>query len=213
MSETLILLGLATALAYGQIFLSKPVSLPRTIAKTLPLIGFALATFAADGPLFLAAAFALSAVGDACLSREGDRWFRLGLAAFLAAHLAYVPLFLSVRTELSFVQFGLTFALLAALISLVLVRIWPGLGDLKVPVLAYMAVIAAMGLSASQLPPDYALAMAGAVLFILSDTVLALELFAIPGRKWTPPVIWFSYIAAQTLIGMAFWLNSQSSGL
>ena len=43
-----------------------------------------------NGPLLLFAALALSAVGDAFLSREGDRAFLGGLASFLAAHLAYI---------------------------------------------------------------------------------------------------------------------------
>lgn len=206
MSEALLIIGLATALAYGQIFLTKPVSMVRTLTKTLPLTAFALAALSGGGPVLLVAGFALSAVGDACLSREGEKWFIAGLGSFLVAHLAYVALFLGVRGALNLPVLALTAAMMAVLAALILIRIWPALGPMRVPVLAYMAVISGMALAASQLGPEHGLAMAGALMFVISDAVLALELFAIPGRKWTLPVVWASYVAAQLLIGAAFLL-------
>jgi uncharacterized membrane protein YhhN len=204
MVSTLVVIGLATALAYGQIFLTAPVSAARTVTKALPLIAFALAAAVADAPILLPVAFALSTIGDACLSRGGERRFNAGLAAFLIAHLAYIALFLAGRGDADWARLGMAALLLGSLIALILFRIWPTLGDLRVPVLAYMATIAGMGLAASQLQSPHALAMAGALLFVISDAVLALELFVWENSGWTAPVVWATYIAAQALIGAAF---------
>jgi uncharacterized membrane protein YhhN len=47
-------------------------------------------------------------------------------------------------------------------------------------------------------------AMLGAVLFVVSDFVLATELFRLreddPVRRVTAPVVWWTYVAAQALI-------------
>ncbi|TIP55997.1 lysoplasmalogenase family protein, partial [Mesorhizobium sp.] len=45
------------------------------------------------GPWLLIAALALSAIGDALLSRDGEKAFVGGLAGFLAAHGLYIALF------------------------------------------------------------------------------------------------------------------------
>ena len=47
-------------------------------------------------------------------------------------------------------------------------------------------------------------AMIGAVLFLISDLVLAAELFRLPSdapaRRWTTQIVWWTYVAAQVLI-------------
>ena len=63
--------------------------------KTLAVGLLAVLVVVEDGPLLLVAALALSAVGDAFLSRDGDKAFLGGLASFLAAHLVYIALFLT----------------------------------------------------------------------------------------------------------------------
>ena len=60
--------------------------------KTLAVALLAVLVVVESGPLLLFAALALSAAGDAFLSREDDRAFLAGLASFLAAHLAYIAL-------------------------------------------------------------------------------------------------------------------------
>ena len=53
----------------------------RTAVKTLAVALLAVLTFVENGPLLLFAALALSALGDAFLSRDGDRTFLAGLRA------------------------------------------------------------------------------------------------------------------------------------
>ena len=170
----------------------------RSASKTAA-IGALAAIAAGTGPLWLTLALALSAVGDLLLSRPGDRAFLLGMAAFLAAHLAYLALFLD-RPATGWPP-GPVALVLGPLAAGLLVWLWPGLGAFRLPVLVYAAAILAMGLAAlSRGAPPVRLA---AVLFILSDAVLAAERFRLPARsplrRITAPLIWTTYYAAQAL--------------
>ncbi|WP_158285001.1 lysoplasmalogenase [Hoeflea marina] len=193
--------SVAAALAYLWM-LGKPESMPRTVIKTAAVGCLALAALASGGPPWLAAALVLSAVGDALLAREGDRRFIAGLASFLLAHLAYAWLFggrahgAPEGSELAV----MALILLAALVAgVVLVR---HAGALRVPVAVYAAAIAAMGMT-SVLPGGWTLA--GAVMFMASDTLLGLEKFVLPpqspARRLTAPGVWLLYYLGQAAIG------------
>ena len=71
-----------------------PQSLARSAAKTLAVAMLAVLAALQGGPLLLVVALALSAVGDAFLSRDGEKAFLGGLASFLVAHIVYIALFL-----------------------------------------------------------------------------------------------------------------------
>ncbi|TIS81761.1 MAG: lysoplasmalogenase, partial [Mesorhizobium sp.] len=69
--------------------------LARSAAKTLAVALLAALAVMQGSPPLLVAALALSAAGDAFLSQDGEKAFLAGLASFLAAHVAYVALFLN----------------------------------------------------------------------------------------------------------------------
>lgn len=87
--------------------------------------------------------------------------------------------------------------------------LWSRSGPLRWPVLGYIAIIAAMGISALTVPAPFAGAViAGALLFMLSDSLIATERFVIRGRaapRWISPAIWSTYWLAQVLfcVGVA----------
>src|SRR5918994_1958522 len=87
-----LLFSLAAAVVYGLILNTRE-TLLRSAVKTLAVALLAALAAIQGGPLLLIAALALSALGDAFLSRDGDKAFLGGLASFLAAHLAYIALF------------------------------------------------------------------------------------------------------------------------
>jgi sterol desaturase/sphingolipid hydroxylase (fatty acid hydroxylase superfamily)/uncharacterized membrane protein YhhN len=151
-------------------------------------------------PALLAVALAASLAGDVALMFEGG--FLPGLVAFLLAHLAYVVLFargvgpLPNRAALVVcAAFGLAMAWV----------LWPHVpGALRWPVVAYVAVICTMGAQAIGravvLRDPAAMAVAaGAVLFMASDTQLALNRFVAP-LPVSPLGILSTYFAAQLLI-------------
>jgi len=84
-----------------------------------------------------------------------------------------------------------------------LTRLWPALDTaMRLPVLAYMLAIVAMGIAA--FTTQSLAVMAGAVLFLASDAILATERFLLAPdaaqRTITGPAIWITYIAAQIAI-------------
>jgi uncharacterized membrane protein YhhN len=150
------------------------------------------------------AGLVLSLSGDVFLlwPREG---FLPGLVSFLLAHLAYLVAFtrstcLAAR-PLVFLGYGVVAAAIMALL-------WPGVpAALRVPVLAYVACLAAMAAQAavvwrSGAPRGPVLALGGA-LFMASDALLATNRFASPlpaASLWILATYW----AAQWCI--ASWL-------
>jgi uncharacterized membrane protein YhhN len=162
------------------------------------LIGVALTLDPAHGDVraWFVLALALSLAGDVFLMLPSDR-FVAGLASFLLAHVAYV--------------IGLTRhggsagALLVAAVPVVAVAGLLGARFLRAaratghrelvgPLVAYMAVIAAMVTCA--VASGNVLAAAGAALFMGSDALIAETRF-VGSRKWAPVVIMVTYHLGQ----------------
>jgi uncharacterized membrane protein YhhN len=122
-----------------------------------------------------------SAAGDVFLMLPDDR-FIPGLVSFLIGHLCYIAAFTYGR------PFRVTLWPLAAFASygvLIFLMLLPRLGSVTVPVALYIAVILAMGWQAWERraalgTSGAALALAGAILFIVSDSILALNRFHTP---------------------------------
>lgn len=149
----------------------------------------------------IAAGLGFSLIGDIFLMLPGD-WFLPGLIAFFAAHLAYIRGFsLGIgigRNRRLLVWFGLVALAIVALL-------WSGIpGALRLPVAGYAAVLglmAAQALTRLRITRDRADALAamGAVLFMASDTLLAVNRFLDP-LPLSPLWVLGSYFAAQGLI-------------
>jgi uncharacterized membrane protein YhhN len=197
--------------AYYAMIVSRPPSLRRTMVKTGAVALLAVLASAQGGPPLLIAALALGAVGDACLAQDGEPSFLAGLGAFLFAHLAYVALFWShgggvaeIVSEPSRVVIG---GALAAAVGIILSRLWPSLGTpMRLPVALYCLAILAMGISSlADLGPTI---VAGALLFMASDALLAVGRFVLPPEDarqgWMRPLVWVLYYAAQLLLTLSF---------
>lgn len=153
---------------------------------------------------WVALGLSLSALGDVLLEWPADL-FVPGLVAFLCGHLAYVAAFtgrapvLAPLRALPFLAFGAGMFLFLR----------PGLGELALPVAAYVAVICTMAWRAAatvgRIPPvASALAVGGALTFVASDSLIALDRFwtPIPGASWAiMATYWLGQagIAASTL--------------
>jgi uncharacterized membrane protein YhhN len=85
--------------------------------------------------------------------------------------------------------------------AIVLAAIRRSLGAVPLVAMIYAGAISAMAIAAMWLPWIGWPAMLGAVSFLASDLVLAAELFRLPtdapARRWTSPVVWWTYVAAQ----------------
>ena len=147
-----------------------------------------------------------SLVGDVCLMLEGERWFVRGLVAFLTAHLFYIAAFtVSQVGDPAPWYDALPFVLYGALMLRVL---WPHLGEMRPAVSAYVAVIMVMAWQAANAwvaargTGGTTWALAGAYLFVFSDSVLALARFRGTWRSARFLVL-STYFAAQWLLAFS----------
>jgi len=136
--------------------------------------------------------------------------FIAGLSSFLITHLCYIIYFLSVKpAAVSLVRKQPVYILLilgygAGLVWL----LFPFLGDLKIPVIFYAAVICIMLLCSLHIfqkvtVPANRYFVAGAVLFVISDSLLAINKFYQP-LAFAGTLIMLTYCAAQYFIVMGF---------
>ncbi|MCV9385178.1 lysoplasmalogenase [Reichenbachiella ulvae] len=155
--------------------------------------------------LFAAVALIFSFVGDSFLMYEGEMYFMIGLAAFAVAHIAYIVAFSNAVNEntqgpnpLAKVLYAIPFVFLFVFL---LMAIWSNLGGLKIPVAVYAAILISMVLAAiyrhnrSNIDSVRGVIF-GAILFLLSDSLLALNMFFEPMQN---AGIWImsTYILAQ----------------
>ena len=164
-----------------------------------------IAAAAASGALstvygsVLLLALLLSWCGDLLLLSGRKRMFLGGLAVFLLAHIAYGAAFVT----LGVAKVPLLVALVCALAPLpfVLAWLWPHLGAMRWPVLAYMLAISVMVVLAGGTAGNgaYGLVLSGAVLFYISDIFVARERFV--GRSDANRLAGLpAYYAAQLLL-------------
>lgn len=169
----------------------------RIAAKPVPLVALAVWTAPAR-ERWLTAGLLLSAVGDLVMELgSAPAFFLGGMAAFAAAHLAYVVGF--TRRAREWRPAALVLFLVWG--ALLLPRLWPGLGGLRLPVAVYAALLLAMmwRAAAAALATGRRDTLLGAVLFGISDSLIALDRFdaPVPGARW---LIMAAYWAGQYLI-------------
>lgn len=148
----------------------------------------------------LVAALALSTAGDVFLAlKDEKRWFVFGLGSFLVAHLAYIALFGWVIADFGLRADGLRIVGILVILGLGLAlhaRLRPGFGEMALPVAVYMAVIVVMVAAALVLPASSALVALGALLFMASDSMIAIARFGKPFAG-VHHLIWATYYLAQ----------------
>ncbi len=148
-------------------------------------------------------ALLFSWLGDVMLMFEEIKpvYFMLGLVSFLLAHIAYIFVFSKSSQDFKPKIFTYSTGFLLMLFGvLMLMLMWPGLGDLKIPVTVYTSVIMIMGISALFRKADGAsLVLIGAILFISSDSLLALNKFY-HGFEAADFWVMLTYILAQYFI-------------
>ena len=155
--------------------------------------------------LMLMALF-FSWLGDAFLMYDGisSHYFVAGLLSFLLAHVVYAILFFRKRNIPFSRAFWLVLGLLVLYGSFLFFQIQAGLGALKIPVIFYVAVIlfmalAAFGRKGKVRQYSFNLVFWGALFFIASDSILAINKFLIV-VPYSHLLIMGTYATAQYLI-------------
>lgn len=149
------------------------------------------------GRFALAAAILFSAAGDVILDLSFQGSFIAGLVSFLIAHLWYIGLF---GLDVAWGQTRWIYTLPAiAYPAAMAVFLWPHLGPMNLPVAVYITVIATMLVFALNRRGAGAMVVVGAVFFVISDSILALNKFYAP-YSWARYAIMATYYLAQFLI-------------
>lgn len=160
--------------------------------------------------IWMMLALHFSLAGDVLLMFQADDplFFLLGLVAFLLGHVSYVIAFLRGREgkpKLFDSKAKIGFYLLALAYGIgFFLYLEPHLGPMKIPVAVYELVILCMGVTAllrwgSTAKASFWLVFAGALCFMLSDSILAVNKFALP-LPLSHLLIMSTYGIAQLLI-------------
>ena len=178
----------------------------------MPLL-LAIYIAAADSillPIVLALIFAW--IGDVLLVRITNiLWFRLGLASFLIGHICYIIAMLGFAQPFNIPALIISFAA-AAGFAVIAYKVVKPSNQMKIPVIAYEAIILTMAVFAlqaflaqgSQNLLFGILIFAGSLCFVVSDTMLALKTFR---RAKIYFAVMITYIAAQFLIAYGFTMT------
>lgn len=155
--------------------------------------------------LILAAALGCSCLGDIFLDLDPAGFFVHGLLAFLSAHLVYILLFVrNWQRPLRPTAWQLALMALVLLYSLSLAH-WlaPSLGQLAGPVMVYVCVITVMAVTAILAGFARPWVAGGAILFMISDSLIAAQRFKTPA-PFSAYLIWATYYLAQYSIAIGF---------
>jgi uncharacterized membrane protein YhhN len=135
---------------------------------------------------YIAAALFFSWLGDIFLLMEakGPYWFMAGLGSFLAAHIMYILFFLQLRSKQRPQKPWNLFviAMVAVYAISLFAFLYPYIGNLKIPVAVYALAISAMLITAAHAfnrntSGAAMYCIAGAVLFVMSDSLLSINKF------------------------------------
>ena len=148
-------------------------------------------------------------IGDIILlfADKGELYFILGLVCFLVAHILFIIIFIKQKTEGNYIKnwsFWLGFLTVIVYLGCMLSLLFPKLGDLKIPVsiyaftISFMLVMAIKGYFSWQKPMN-SLILIGAIFFVTSDSLLAINKFYNPILS-ANFIIMFTYIVAQYCI-------------
>lgn len=197
-------------------YIAKPIIMANVLLFALEHLGTQRNRYVVG--FFVAILFSLA--GDVLLMLPGD-YFVGGLAAFLIAHIGYIVAFTFKHPQ--FAEEPLLqrkprviwafFAYYVAMIS----ALWGALGALRIPVMVYAAVITLMAIIAlnrwKRVPErSFSYVFAGALLFVISDSLIAIHKFMLPELPLASFWIMLTYMAAQYLIAQGYVWALKSEG-
>ncbi|MFV1859878.1 MAG: lysoplasmalogenase [Anaerolineales bacterium] len=191
----------ATTAILSSYFVRKPIVFYITKPLTTTLILVPVLTLMPDSggayiPL-IAGGLAFALLGDILLMLPEER-FVLGIASFAATHVLYLAAFIVAAGIALINPSAIALIIFATLMARFL---WSGVRkSLQIPILAYVVLITVMtaqaiGAALASESTGLAIAAAGAVLFLASDSILAVDRFRMP------------FPAARALVLSTYWLG------
>ncbi|MFC8015928.1 lysoplasmalogenase [Streptomyces cinereoruber] len=158
----------------------------------------ALYVISRRGPAALVIALFFSCLGDTLLQIENQRSFIFGMACFAMAQISLIFCALRLRSSRRVKFLRLLPVCYATLWIVLLMSLWPTLGDLRLPVAIYSLLLTIASASVSLLRGN--LALIGGALFFVSDALIATRLAGWPQLPQAGLIVMSTYITAQYLI-------------
>jgi len=164
--------------------------------------------------LFVAGLF-FSFLGDVLLLGSGELYFIFGLLFFLIAHVFYILMVLKLVKK-PLISQVITAIIPYLIIFIVLLNLlYSGLNGMRIPVIVYALTISFLGTSSLVLflqnkEKTFLILVIGVLLFIISDSVLALNMFY-KKQAIYPLLIMSTYVTAQYLICRFVLLNERKN--
>jgi len=178
------------------------------VIKTIPALSLAvLALLHIPGVTgrLLSLGLLFSAAGDAALGLNdlyGGHYFVVGLALFLVAHVFYIATFARrIQVQRSRIPLAVLVVVYSSVLAVIL---RPGLNEMMLPVLVYIVVITLMGVLAALRAMKGNSLVYGALAFMLSDSLIAINKFLtpVPAERYLTIVTYYfaQYMIAQALV-------------
>jgi uncharacterized membrane protein YhhN len=211
-SLTLFANGLAVfsliASALFMMIMRHPASLKRALVKTIAIVSLAVLAFEYQAPWTLIIALLFASFGDFFLAFDGEKPFKVGLAGFMLAQVGYVVLFFNTglgdfsllwEQPVRLVLIAVVLAHSVKLATQLVRQLPPDMGAL---IIVYAIIITLMGVSSLAFA-SWTIVL-GALLFIISDSLIAYERFILDTQvnqhPWISPAVWVTYYLAQVMI-------------
>ena len=165
------------------------------------------------GRTLLSVALLFSSLGDIFLALRNGNYFVFGLLSFLVAHLFFIALWIR-HWDTPMQTNGKQKLLVVALLVFLAAMLWwmlplPGL---SIPVAIYMCVLTTMVITAALADFKSNWVVTGAILFLLSDSLIALSTFKdVIGGRLAGFLIWSTYYLAQYFIAVGVIAEKKSA--
>lgn len=162
-------------------------------------------------------ALIFSFFGDVFLMYSGQLPFKIGLISFLIAHILFIRIVTQHIKKVSFLSILTAVIPFAVFLSLLIYTIKDSLGELLVPVIIYGFTISMFGVVSliNYVETKSAKSiwmLIGAIVFMISDTLLAINKFYLP-KEIFGVLIMGTYIIAQYLIYRSMVLDTRKAAM
>ncbi len=185
----------------------------RMISKPLLmvlLLGYYLQSDQSKNKVFIVALI-FAWLGDVFLLSNGEINFMLGLGSFLFMQFCYIYVFYK-QTAIFRKIDGLFLIGVLLYIFFFLKFLWPNLGEMKIPVIAYGLAFGTVMVTAFWRHKGFdgwKILLFGVVLFVISDSIIAINKFSMPIIK-ADFYIMFTYILGQFFIVEGYIRSKQA---
>jgi uncharacterized membrane protein YhhN len=151
------------------------------VIKAIPALSLAVLAFiavsGARGKL-LFSALLFCAAADIALELAGGKYFVVGLGLFLIAHIFFIITF---SRDFKFQKSRVPVIVLLAVYSIMMALVMtPSLKEMAIPVYIYMTALTLVGIFAALRAARNDFTLYGAISFIVSDSIIAIDKFMMP---------------------------------